>query len=333
MNKISTSPPAFVDECVDLAQPRLGAGIVSCSDDFFAACERMLSPEQPCFIEGKFDDNGKWMDGWESRRRRHGGYDHAIIKLGCSGVIKGVDIDTRFFTGNFPPQASLEACSSAEINDHSEWTTLVDKINLNGNQHHYIAIDSDQVWTHLRLNIFPDGGIARLRVYGVIHCDWEKRDKSASYDMIATVNGGLGLAWNDAHFGQVENLLSPGKGINMGDGWETRRRREAGNDWCVIALGHKAKIDSVLVDTAFFKGNYPDRCSIQAINFTENNLSQQQCVDSDQWPLLLDQQKLQMDAEHRFEKELKNIGAITHIRLNIFPDGGVSRLRLIGKLA
>ena len=147
------------------------------------------------------------------------------------------------------------------------------------------------------------------------------------------MNGGLGLAWNDAHFGQVENLLAPGKGVNMGDGWETRRRREPGNDWCVIALGHRANIEQILVDTAFFKGNYPDRCSIQALDHSGDALTQEDCLNSEQWKTLMPEQKLEMDAEHHFEKEIEKIGAVTHIRLNIFPDGGVSRLRMMGKLA
>ncbi len=324
-------PEDFQTKGTDLAQPRLGTSIVTCSDDFFAPCERMLKPEAPVFIEGKFDENGKWMDGWESRRRRQGGHDYAVIRLGQSGVLYGVDIDTSHFTGNYPPEASLEACQCiSDPDENTLWTSLIETTRLSGNNHHYLEINNDQVWTHLRLNIFPDGGIARLRVYGKIFCDWSRRDQNEVYDLAAMVNGGRAVAWNDAHFGHVQNMIAPGKGVNMGDGWETRRRREPGNDWSILQLGHRGVIDQVLLDTAFFKGNYPDRFSLQG--FDQSNESEQHLVEhSTDWPELLPPQKLQMDSEHIFSDEIKSIGSITHVRLNIYPDGGVSRLRLWGK--
>ncbi len=326
-------PEDFPTKGTDLAQPRLGTAIVTCSDDFFAPCERMLKPEAPVFIEGKFDENGKWMDGWESRRRRQGGHDYAVIRLGQSGVLYGVDIDTSHFTGNYPPEASLEACQcTSDPDGNTLWTSLIGITRLSGNNHHYLEINNDQVWTHLRLNIFPDGGIARLRVYGKIFCDWDRRNKNEVYDLAAMVNGGRAVAWNDAHFGHVQNMIAPGKGVNMGDGWETRRRREPGNDWSILQLGHRGVIEQVLLDTAFFKGNYPDRFSLQAYDQTDE--SEQELVEkSTDWPELLPPQKLQMDSEHIFSDEIKPIGAITHVRLNIYPDGGVSRLRLWGKIA
>lgn len=333
MSNTESLIPDFVSRGIDLAQPRLGTEIVFCSDDFFAACDRMLKPESAVFIEGKFDDNGKWMDGWESRRRRQGGHDYAIIKLGHPGIVYGVDIDTSHFTGNFPPGASLEACSCDTVPDEStEWTELIASTDLGGNSHHYLEVDNDNIWTHLRLNIYPDGGIARLRVYGKIFCNWQNLDQNEIYDLASIENGGRAIAWNDAHFGHVLNLIAPGKGVNMGDGWETRRRREPGNDWCILALGHRGVIEEVLLDTAFFKGNYPDRFSLQAIDSStadEHTMAE----ESISWQELLPEQKLQMDKEHTFKTELKSIGPVTHIRLNIFPDGGVSRLRLWGKLA
>ena len=151
--------PEFINQWINLAQPRLGAEIVSCSDDFFAECSRMLKPEAPVFIDGKFDDHGKWMDGWETRRRRSGGYDHAIVKLGLAGEIKGVDIDTTHFTGNYPPAASLEACySETAPDDSTRWITLIESTSLRGDSHHYFDIDNPACFTHVRLNIYPDGG-------------------------------------------------------------------------------------------------------------------------------------------------------------------------------
>lgn len=324
--------PDFVQQWINLAQPRLGAGIVSCSDDFFAECSRMLSPEAPRFIDGKFDDNGKWMDGWETRRRRNGGYDHAIVRLGLAGEIKGVDIDTSHFTGNYPPAASLQACHSVTDADaNSDWQTLIPSTSLQGDSHHYFEIDNAGCFTHVRLNIYPDGGVARLRVYGRVVSDAAALDKTIRHDLASVTLGARALAWNDAHFGAVANLLNPGKGVNMGDGWETRRRREPGNDWCIVELGHPGSIESVLLDTAFFKGNYPDRCSIQAAR-VEGGTAQSIVTQSQFWDELLPPQKLQMDREHAFNSELQDIGAVSHVRINIFPDGGLSRVRLLGKI-
>lgn len=325
--------PDFVNHWINLAQPRLGAKPVYCTDDFFAECSRMLEPQAPVFIDGKFDDNGKWMDGWETRRRRNGGHDHAIVQLGLAGVIKGVDIDTTHFTGNFPPAASLDACHCAGVPDHkTSWVPLIPSVSLNGNSHHYFAIDEDQSFTHVRLNIYPDGGVARLRIYGQVQCDWEQKDPKAVYDLAATEQGARAIAWNDAHFGSAANLLAPGRGLNMGDGWETRRRREPGNDWCIIELGHVGVIEQAIIDTAHFKGNYPDRASLQAA-LVEGGTTDSIITQSMFWPELLPPSKLEMDNIHEFAETISAIGPISHVRLNLFPDGGVSRLRLIGKIA
>ena len=292
----------------------------------------MLNPEAPVFIDGKFDDNGKWMDGWETRRRRNGGYDHAIVKLGLAGQIKGIDIDTTHFTGNYPPAASLEACYSDSAPDESaDWVTLIDSTGLQGNSHHYFEIPDQRCFNHLRLNIFPDGGIARLRVYGRVVSDAAALDSAQSHNLAAVELGARAIAWNDAHFGAAANLLNPGRGVNMGDGWETRRRREPGNDWCILELGHPGEIESALIDTAHFKGNYPDRCSLQAAMVGGGTVDSI-ITQSQFWSELLPPQKLEMDAEHEFREQIERLGAVSHVRINIFPDGGLSRVRLIGKL-
>ncbi len=324
--------PDFINQWIDLAQPRLGAEIVSCSDDFFAECSRMLSPDAPQFIVGKFDDNGKWMDGWETRRRRNGGYDNAIVKLGLAGEIKGIDIDTTHFTGNYPPAASLEACYSVTpANDSSDWQTLIPSTSLQGNSHHYFEIDNPACFTHIRLNIYPDGGVARLRVHGRVVSDASALDRDAQHNLASVELGARAIAWNDAHFGAVANLLNPGKGVNMGDGWETRRRREPGNDWCIVELGHAGSIEEIVLDTAFFKGNYPDTCSIQAAR-VDGGTTQSIITQSQFWSELLPPQKLEMDREHAFDAEVQDIGPISHVRINLFPDGGLSRVRLLGKI-
>ena len=330
---MSDNIPNFVNDWINLAQQRLGAKPVYCTDDFFAECSRMLEPQDPVFIDGKFDDNGKWMDGWETRRRRNGGYDHAIVKLGLAGIIKGVDIDTTHFTGNFPPAGSLDACyCQGTPDENTEWVSVIPSVSLKGDSHHYFEIDEAQTFTHIRLNVYPDGGVARLRIYGQVQCDWNDKDKSQSYDLAAVENGARALAWNDAHFGSAANLLAPGRGINMGDGWETRRRREPGHDWCIIELGHPGIIENIVIDTAHFKGNYPDRCSIQAA-LVEGGTTDSIITQSQFWSDLLPSSKLEMDAVHEFADNIQALGAVSHIRLSIFPDGGISRIRLNGKLA
>ena len=329
---MTDTPPDFIDQWINLAQPRLGAEIVSCTDDAFADCSRMLKPEAPVFIDGKFDDFGKWMDGWETQRRRNGGYDHAIVKLGLAGEIKGIDIDTTHFTGNYPPAASLEACySKTAPDDSSDWQTLIPSTSLQGNSHHYFDIDNASCFTHIRLNLYPDGGVARLRIHGRVVSDADSLDRAALHNLASVELGARAIAWNDAHFGVVANLLNPGKGINMGDGWETRRRREPGYDWCIIELGHAGFVEGVVLDTAFFKGNYPDRCSIQAASVGAGT-KESIITQSQFWDELLPPQKLEMDCEHEFSAELQDVGSVTHLRINIFPDGGLSRVRILGKI-
>ncbi len=311
-------------EWIQLEQPRLGSRVTYATDEFFAAKERLIDASAPVFIDDKYDDHGKWMDGWESRRKRTPGNDHCIIRLGVPGVVHGVDMDTSHFTGNFPPEASLDACVSDADVPVGHWTELLSKTGLQGDMHHFLAIDSESVWTHLRLNIFPDGGLARLRIYGEVRPVLASSDDVI--DLVALENGGRAIACSNEHYGSMHNLNVAGRGVNMGDGWETARRRGPGNDWVILALGHVGVIESVEIDTAHFKGNYPDRVSLQAALF-DGDVS----VDSKQWQSLLPDTKLEMDRQHDFGSELKDIGAVSHVRMAIYPDGGVSRLRLYGR--
>ena len=330
--------PDWALRSVDLANPRLGARAIAASDDFFAEVGRMLNPEPAQFVPGKFDTNGKWMDGWESRRKRVAGHDWALVKLGVKGVIRGFDVDTSHFTGNYPPAVSIEACVS-ETDDvaalqAAEWTEILPATPMGPNSHHLLECASTAAWTHLRVNMYPDGGIARLRVYGrPVGTLAAKAAGGELVDLVAMENGGRALSWNDASFGSsAAALLLPGRGMNMGDGWETRRRREPGNDWCVLELGAPGTVERIEVDTAFFKGNYPDRCSVQAA-YVSGGTDRSITTQSMFWQTLLPEQKLSMDAVHSFTKEIAQLGTITHVRFNIFPDGGVSRLRLWGRPA
>ena len=212
-----------------------------------------------------------------------------------------------------------------------EWTMLLPETKLEGDSHHPIEISNSDVWSHLRLNIFPDGGVARLRIFGTIHKDWSKVGADELIDLAAQVNGGTGVAWNDAHFGVPANMIAPGTGVNMGDGWETARRRVPGNDWSIVKLGHTGIVEKILVNTDFFKGNFPDRCCLRG-GLVEGELSEDELIAaSKNWPPLLEESKLSADSDHWFDAN--DIGAISHVRLDIFPDGGISRLRLMGKKA
>lgn len=333
MNTVPSPLPDFVEKSIDLGHPSLGTEIIECSDDFFADRNRLLNPEPPVFIPGRYDDHGKWMDGWESRRRRGGGHDHLVIKLGRPGILFGVNIDTTHFTGNYPPAASLEGTySDGEIDENTEWFPLILMAELEGDRQHFMEIESRRVWTHLRFSIYPDGGVARLRLYGRVFCDWDATGPDTLIDFANSLNGGRVIGWNDAHFGHPRNLLNDGDGLNMGDGWETRRRRGPGFDWCIIELGHRCRVKEIIVDTAHFKGNYPDRFSIRAANLPHQP-RKSLITQSIYWDELIGEHKLEMDCQNRFTVSNTDIGAVNYIRLNIFPDGGVSRLRVLGTLA
>jgi len=310
---------------IDLADPRLGSEVVFANDDFFADKSRLIDRAEPVFIPGKYDDHGKWMDGWESRRRRVPGNDWCVIRLGRPGLVRGFEIDTRFFTGNYPPAASIDWLLSDDKvpPENAPWQPLVPKTALKGDSRLAVVARSETPVTHLRLNIFPDGGVARLRVYGQVAAKFTPGEK---IDLAAMENGALPVACNDEHYGKVAYMLQPGKSRDMGDGWETRRRREPGHDWAIIALAAAGVIEKLLVDTNHFKGNYPDRCFIQGAP------EGAAMTDAEKWPVILPEQKLQADSEHVFEKQIAAHGPVKYLRLNILPDGGIARLRAFGRV-
>ena len=160
----------YLNGLIDLAQARLGSKIVYKTDEFFAPAKRIINPWPPIYKEGVFDNHGKWMDGWETRRKRTKGYDYLILKLGKPGLIKKVDVDTSYFSGNHPEKISLQACiSKKNIPDKkTKWTTIIKKSSTKANGHHFFNIKNKNYFTHIKLNIFPDGGVASLRVYGFV---------------------------------------------------------------------------------------------------------------------------------------------------------------------
>jgi allantoicase len=333
----TTEQAATFSGLVDLASERLGGKALLASDEFFAEKENLLKPGRGIFIPDKYTDRGKWMDGWESRRKRVAGHDWCIIKLGFAGIIKGVDIDTNHFLGNNPSYASIDArVASDTINveqfEQDSWTEILPKSPLRPGSQNLFNVANGNRWTHIRLNIFPDGGVARLRVFGEIVPDWSKVGKDDLIDLAFVGNGGSVVAASDMFFGNKENLIMPGRAANMGDGWETKRRRGPGHDWAILKLGKPGRIEKIEVDTNHFKGNYPDRCSIDALN-APNAVVDSLTWQEFQWTEILPQTKLQADKQHFFERELKPLPVCTHVRLNIFPDGGVSRLRVAGRIA
>lgn len=329
--------PVFT-KMTDLAAERLGGKALLCSDDFFAGKENLLKPGRGVFIPDKYTDHGKWMDGWESRRKRGLGNDWCIIQLATSGKIYGVDIDTNHFLGNHPPHASIEAINTFSSNvrelESAEWVEILPISALAPGSQNFFEIKDQNVYTHIRLNIYPDGGVARLKVYGEVFRDWEMVDREELIDLAAATNGARPLVCNDMFFSHMENLLMPGRGVNMGDGWETKRNRTPNNsDWVILRLAHLGTIEKIVVDTCHFKGNYPDSCMIEGCNILVD--AEKQLLEdpsSIKWETMIAQTALQADHEHYFEKEIVSVGPFTHARLTIFPDGGVSRLRLWGRI-
>lgn len=319
------STPPFTS-LADLASARVGGRATATNDDFFAPKSNLVKPEAPIFIPGKFTARGKWMDGWESRRRRTPGHDWCVVALGIRGIVRGVNVDTSHFTGNFPSHCSIDAKDAS-----GPWMSILPKSELRGNSANLFAITNDRAWTDVRLNIFPDGGVARLRVYGDAEIDWVRiRRTGRALDLASILNGGLVLGANDMHFGAKDNLIMPGRAKNMGDGWETRRRRGPGFDWVIVRLGAPGLVKRVEIDTNHFKGNYPESASIEGCLAPGAALD---ALATASWAELLPRTTLRASHRHFFAKELRRIGALSHVRLNIFPDGGVSRLRIHGTVA
>ena len=319
-------------ELIDLASEKLGGAVLAANDDFFAQKENLIRYAAPIWKEGLYTDDGKWMDGWESRRRRSPRldepFDWCVIRLGMPGEIKGVVVDTAFFRGNYPSHCSLEACTvdgqpdiTQLLGDGTQWTEILLLSELKGDAQNKFELPETGRVTHLRFKIYPDGGVARLRVHGNVLPDWDAlRRRNSEIDLAAAENGGDVISASDEFFGHRQNLIMPGIANDMSDGWETRRRRGPGHDWCVVRLGTAGMITRVEIDTSFFRGNYPESCTLEGGNGSD-------------WRELLPMSKLQAHTRHTFADEVADLGNITHVRFNIFPDGGVSRLRLFGRIA
>ncbi|MEU6850025.1 allantoicase [Actinacidiphila alni] len=320
---------------VDLADRRLGAGVIAANDEFFAQRENLLLAGPAVFDPERFGHKGKIMDGWETRRRRGASaeaphpdpadHDWALIRLGTPGVIRGLVIDTAHFRGNYPQAVSVEATAhslSAAPEDlldpDVEWTELVPRTAVGGHAENAFAVHVERRFTHLRLRQHPDGGIARLRVYGEVVPDPGWLAELGTFDLVALENGGRVEDASDRFYSPPEHTILPGRSRKMDDGWETRRRRDTGNDWIQYRLVEQGAIRAVEIDTAYLKGNSAGWASLSVRDGEEG-----------EWVALLPRVKLQPDTVHRF---LVNPIPATHVRIEIFPDGGISRLRLHGSL-
>ncbi|MFE7621440.1 allantoicase, partial [Streptomyces sp. NPDC057496] len=321
-------------DLVDLADRRLGAGVIAANDEFFAERENLLKPEPAEFDPERFGHKGKVMDGWETRRRRGTGadaphpadedHDWALVRLGAPGVVRGIVVDTAHFRGNYPQAVSVEATrvpgspSPEELlAPDVEWTTLVPRTAVGGHAANGFAVDAERCFTHLRVNQHPDGGIARLRVYGEVVPDPAWLAALGTFDLVALENGGTVEDASDRFYSPATNTIQPGRSRKMDDGWETRRRRDRGNDWIRYRLVEQALIGAVEIDTAYLKGNSAGWASLSVRD-----------GGSGDWTEVLPRTRLQPDTDHRFV--LPEAVRATHVRIDIFPDGGISRLRLFG---
>jgi allantoicase len=323
-------------DLIDLASERLGGAVIAANDEFFAPKENLVREAAPIWREGAYTDRGKWMDGWETRRRREPGFDWCLVRLGLPGVVRGLVVDTAHFRGNYPEACSVEACEADGAADplplaadRKRWREIVPRSPLRGDARNLLAVEDGGRVTHLRLNIYPDGGVARLRVHGEVAVDWERLSGGGAVDLASVEHGGYVIACSDMFFGHRQNLIMPGRSRSMADGWETRRRRGPGHDWCIIRLGASGAIARIEVDTDHFKGNAPDRCSLEGCSAPGATAEQLAGAEA-RWTSILGESKLQPHARHVFERELAGGGPFSHVRFNIYPDGGVARLRLFG---
>ena len=322
------------NEHLDLAAGRLGGKVIFATDDFFAAKENLIKPGRGVFIPDKYTDRGKWMDGWESRRKRVPGHDWCVIRLAVPGVISDFDIDTNHFLGNHPPFASVEAlytgrtlAADEDLLNDLKWTEILPKSALAAGSHNLFECRDAHVYSHVRLNIYPDGGVARFRIYGDVHVDWARTTPSQLIDLGSATRGAVAIQCSDMFFSNMSNLTLPDDGQNMGDGWETKRSRTPEHcDWVILRLAHTGIVEKMIVDTAHFKGNFPESCILEGCLYKGDDITS----DSVTWTALSDRVLLGADQKH--ETLCDKAQVVSHVKFTIYPDGGVSRLRLLGKI-
>ena len=313
----------------DLAVRSLGGSVVAANDELFAERENLIKPEAPAYQTYTFGHKGQVYDGWETRRRRQPGFDWAIVRLGVAGVVRGVVVDTAFFKGNYPPEVSVEGCSvegyptPAEL-EGADWVTLVPRSDAQGDSPNRFGVEVPRRFTHVRICMYPDGGIARLRVHGEVVPD-PRYLTSGAIDLAALEHGGAVSGCSNMFYSSPTNLISPGLARLMGEGWETARRRDDGNDWVEFRLAGVGVVRLAELDTSYFVGNAPGWASLRACDARTADPA-----DPDAWAELLPRIRLLPDTRHRFRTE--GGAEVTHVRVDVFPDGGMARVRLYGDL-
>ena len=303
----------------DLSSTAVGGRIVECNDEFFAEALNLINPSPPVWKEDEYTDQGKWMDGWETRRRRSEGHDWCVLRLGVAGQIRTVEVDTAFFTGNYPEQFSLEGCGVGDDSrlDEAYWVDLIPKTDLQGDSKATFDVEEDGRITHIRLNIFPDGGVARLRVDGdPIPSMAEVCPDSGVVNLASLKAGTEAVDASDAHYSPPSNMLRLTDPVGMWDGWETKRRRGAGNDWVSFRLGLPGEVQEVVIDTRHFKGNAPGWVSISLSD------------DGEKWAEAVHRHEVEADSVNEIVLDKPAAGA--WLKVDIHPDGGVARVRALG---
>ena len=306
----------------DLASSALGGRVVYANDQLFADRRNLIRPEPSAYQVHTYGPDGKIYDGWETRRRRDQGHDFAIVRLGVPGVIRSVVIDTAHFRGNYPPFASIEAAATeghpvAQDLPESAWTTILPKVSLKGDSPNAFEVADEHRWTHVRLSIYPDGGVARLRVHGEPVPD--PRHLTGTIDLAALANGGSVVGCSDMFYSSAGKLILPGDPLTTEGGWENARRRDGGNDWVLFALAGAGSVRRAVIDTSHFLGNAPG----------EVRLTGSVPGDPESWLELLPRTPLRPDSVHRLRVARDAVG---QVRMDVYPDGGMSRVRLLGEL-
>ncbi len=312
----------------DLASRQLGGSVIAANDELYAQRENLIKPEPSVFAVHEFGHKGKVYDGWETRRRREAGHDWAVVRLGVPGIVHGVVVDTAWFTGNYPPVVSIEAANvsgylTEEEIDDSAWVTIVSKSPCFGDTANAYSVEDRQLWTHVRLSIYPDGGVARFRVHGVVVPDPQFLD--GTIDLAALENGGVLVGCSDAFYSSPQNLILPGRAQIMAHGWENARRRDDGNDFAVFRLAGEGTVKHVEIDTSYFVGNAPGWVKLSACHMQGD-----EALDEVEWWDVVAKTRSLPDTRHRYVVE--NDQRATHVRLDVYPDGGLARLRVWGEL-
>jgi allantoicase len=316
-------------ELTDLASRELAGSVMAANDELFAQRENLIKPGPAAHAAHEFGHKGKTYDGWETRRRREPGHDWAIVRLGAAGIVSGVVVDTAHFKGNYPPQISVEAISvegypgPAELTDSDLWTTIVEKTACKGDQENHYEVADRRRWSHVRLSIYPDGGVARFRVHGTVVPD--PRFMAGTVDLVALENGGRLVDTSDAFYSSPGNIIKPGRARIMGEGWENARRRDEGNDYAVFALAAPGVVRDLVIDTSYFVGNAPGWVKVSAVDARSADVD-----DPSVWTDLLPRTAVQPDTRHRFLAA--SAGSVSVVRLDVYPDGGLTRFRVHGEL-